>query len=309
MRKTSTKDKVQKALSEVRTLVLGAQILLGFQYQALFRPGFENLPAYAKLLEAGMFALMIATIVLLIAPSPFHRICEGGEATQRQHTYTKAMVSVALILFMLAIGANVVMTVNVHLGTPLAVLLGFATSAVAAWFWFGIALMQRSTRPGDQPSNVQEQDDEKVSLKEKINELLTEARIVLPGAQALLGFQFAAYLTEAFEKLSPAAKAVHTASLFLIALSMILLMSPAPYHRLAEDGENTEHFDRVGVRFVLGALVPLGLGLAGDLYVVLEKVSGSSGLALLGALAVVVGALLLWFALPLVARRRSGGAQ
>jgi len=102
---------------------------------------------------------------------------------------------------------------------------------------------------------------------------------------------------------------VHTASLFLIALSMILLMSPAPYHRLAEDGENTEHFDRVGVRFVLGALVPLGLGLAGDLYVVLEKVSGSSGLALLGALAVVVGALLLWFALPLVARRRSGGAQ
>src|SRR4051794_7393182 len=82
-----------------------------------------------------------------------------------------------------------------------------------------------------------------------------------------------------------------------------------PYHRLAEDGENTEHFDRVGVRFVLGALVPLGLGLAGDLYVVLEKVSGSSGLALLGALAVVVGALLLWFALPLVARRRSGGAQ
>jgi hypothetical protein len=34
----STKDKVQTALSEVRTLVLGAQILLGFQYQALFTP-------------------------------------------------------------------------------------------------------------------------------------------------------------------------------------------------------------------------------------------------------------------------------
>jgi hypothetical protein len=305
----STKDKVQKALSEVRTLVLGAQILFGFQYQALFRPRFEDLPPYAKLLEATAFAIMLATIVLLIAPSPFHRICERGEATRRQLTYTKTMVGMALVLFVLAIGANVVMTVNVHLGTPLAVLLGVTTAAIAAWFWFGIALMQRSTRPGNHPSNTQEQGDEKVPLNEKINELLTEARIVLPGAQALLGFQFAAYLTEAFEKLSPAAKAVHTASLFLIAFSMILLMSPAAYHRLAEDGENTEHFDRVGVRFVLGALVPLGFGLAGDLYIVLEKVSGRSELAILGAVALVIGAFLLWFALPLVARRRSGGAR
>jgi len=38
------KDKVQKVLSENRTLVLGAQILLGFQYQAVFRPKFEDLP-------------------------------------------------------------------------------------------------------------------------------------------------------------------------------------------------------------------------------------------------------------------------
>jgi hypothetical protein len=44
----STKDKVQKALSEVRTLVLGAQILLGFDYRALFLPRFEDLPGYGK---------------------------------------------------------------------------------------------------------------------------------------------------------------------------------------------------------------------------------------------------------------------
>ena len=49
----SAKDKVQKALSEVRTLVLGAQILLGFQYQALFLPRFEELPGYGKALETS----------------------------------------------------------------------------------------------------------------------------------------------------------------------------------------------------------------------------------------------------------------
>src|SRR4051794_27205824 len=109
--------------------------------------------------------------------------------------------------------------------------------------------MRRSSQPGDHSSDTEGQSNEKVPLTEKISELLSEACIVLPGAQALLGFQFAAYLTEPFEKLSMTAKAVHTVSLLLIALSMILLMSPAPYHRLGENGEDTEHFDRIGVRF------------------------------------------------------------
>ena len=105
-------------------------------------------------------------------------------------------------------------------------------------------------------------------------------------------------------------KAVHTASLFLIALSMILLMTPPPYHRLAEDGEHTERFDRVGTRFVLGALVPLSLGLAGGLYVALERVSGAGGgFALLGAAAVAAGALLLWFGVPIFTRGRSAGPR
>ena len=76
----STKDKVQTALSEVRTLVLGAQILLGFQYQAVFRPRFEELPGYTKAFESVAFALMMVTVGCLIAPSSFHRISEGSVA-------------------------------------------------------------------------------------------------------------------------------------------------------------------------------------------------------------------------------------
>ncbi len=305
----STKDKVQEVLSEVRTLALGAQILLGFQYQALFRPRFGELPAHARSLGAVAFGLLVAAVALLIAPSALHHIREEGEATRRQHAYTKAMVGAALVLLVPAVGSNVAMTVNLHLGATLAAALGAATAAVAALFWFGIPPMRRSRRPGSHPPDEQGGGDEQVPLKDKPKDLLMEARIVLPGSQALLGLQLAAYLTEAFEKLSPAAKAVHTASMLLIALSMVLLMASAPYHRLAEGGEHTERFDRVGVRFVLGALVPLSLGLAGGLYVVLEKVSGRGGLALLGAAASAVGALLFWFGVPLLARRRPVGAR
>jgi hypothetical protein len=124
----SVKDKVQKALSEVRTLVLGAQVLLGFQYQALFHPRFEELPGYRKALETLVFVLMLMTIGCLIAPSSFHRISEGGEATHRQHAYTKAMTTIALLPFALATGGNVIITTDLYVGGTAALLLGLATS-------------------------------------------------------------------------------------------------------------------------------------------------------------------------------------
>src|SRR3954467_9495312 len=117
------KDKVQKVLSENRTLVLGAQILLGFQYQAVFRPKFEELPAFAKGLEILALALLLGTILCLIAPSSFHRISEDGESTGRLHRYAKYMITLALVPFSLALGTNLVMTTERVLGFPMAVAL------------------------------------------------------------------------------------------------------------------------------------------------------------------------------------------
>lgn len=37
------KDKVQNALDEARLLILGTQVLLGFQYRAAFERGFDKL--------------------------------------------------------------------------------------------------------------------------------------------------------------------------------------------------------------------------------------------------------------------------
>ena len=45
-------------------------------------------------------------------------------------------------------------------------------------------------------------------------------------------------------------------------------MAPAPYHRIVYAGEDTEDMYRVGSALVTGATLPLGLGLAGDVYVV-----------------------------------------
>ena len=113
-------------------------------------------------------------------------------------------------------------------------------------------------------------------LQVKIEQLLTEARVVLPGAQALFGFQLAIVLTRTFERLPKVSITVHAASLFLVALAVMMLMAPAPYHRIVYAGEDTEDMYRVGSALVTGATLPLGLGLVGIFTSQLRKLPGLS---------------------------------
>jgi Family of unknown function (DUF6328) len=112
---------------------------------------------------------------------------------------------------------------------------------------------------------------EQQPLHEKIDQMLTEARVILPGSQALLGFQLAIVLTETFEKLPGAVKLTHGAALVFVALSIVLLMAPAAYHRIVYAGEDSETFHCIGGRFVALATVPLALGLAADVFVVATR--------------------------------------
>ena len=143
---------------------------------------------------------------------------------------------------------------------------------------------------------------EKTSLEHRIVQVLTEARVVLPGAQALLGFQLAMVLMEPFEKLPAAAKAAHLCSLLFIALAVVVLMAPAAYHRIVERGEDTERFHTFAGRMVLLALALLAPGFCGDLYVVLvrSQIHAAAGIAL-AALAVFYAA---WFGAMLILRAR-----
>jgi hypothetical protein len=145
---------------------------------------------------------------------------------------------------------------------------------------------------------------EEPALHEKIDQMLTEARVILPGAQALLGFQLAIVLTEAFEKLPREMKLTHGAALILVTVSIIFLMTPAAYHRIVYGGEDSEEFHRIGSRFVTWSTIPLALGMSADVFVVGIKIVPS--VVASGFIAAAVATLLigLWHGLPLLARHR-----
>ncbi len=295
------KDKVQTMLDEARMLVLGAQVLLGFDLRATFEKGFEKLPEHAQYAKLGSLALMLVAIALLIAPSAYHQIVEGGEDTRRLHRFSTRLMEFALLPFAVGLGVDVFVATEKVFGHTPGASAGLGALAFALFCWWGFEWVRRARRDGEigREKEMSREENEKegkgTKTKDKIKHVLTEARTVLPGSQALLGFQFICVMTEGFDKLPDSLKYVHLASLALVAVSIVLLMTPAAYHRIVEEGEETEHFHRFSSRVLLVSMIPLALGVTGSFFVVVDKVAHSGALAAASSAALLLLFFGLWF--------------
>ena len=145
-------------------------------------------------------------------------------------------------------------------------------------------------------------------IEVRVEHMLTETRVVLPGAQALLGFQLSILLTNGFAQLPESSKIIHAAALLATALAVILLMAPAAFHRLTFQGASTEEFHRLGSLLLVAAAAPLALGIICELYVAVTKALDQPMLGI--AAAAIAAAILagLWLLAPLYlrARQRNG---
>jgi hypothetical protein len=301
---SSITAKVENGITEARILVLGAQALAGFELRAAFETGFSELPHWARALKAASLGAMLLALAFIVLPTAWHRLAERGEDTPRVHRVTRIAIGVALLPFALALGADLLVAALPVAGARAALGIGGAMLALALTGWFGVELVARRFRRPREETRM-----EPTTIEQKIKHVLTEARTVLPGAQMLLGFQLAAVLTEAFAQLPWNAKAIHLGATFTTALAVVLLMMPAAYHRMVERGEETEHFHRVASALVVAAIVPIALGLAADLGIVIFRAVHAPRLAIGGAAAALALFAIAWFVVPLAARRRRPRAR
>jgi len=143
---------------------------------------------------------------------------------------------------------------------------------------------------------------EDVKLSQAASYLIEECRMVLPGVQALFGFQLVAVFDSRFEDLAPHAKWLHFASLTLIALAVGLVMAPAAYHRITGVRHVSETFLAISSRFLLASMLVLSIGISLDYYVVGWLMFESIAVALPAAVLFAV-LTVFWFGFPY--RRRS----
>lgn len=341
-------DKIQNALDEARTMILGVQVLIGFSFRAPIEQAYGHLSSSAKGAATGTTLLLLITFVVLLLPSTTHRLTEQGADTPRLHRLTTLYVAIGLALFALAVAGSLYSPLSLagplSSGAPLSSVgwapLAAGCAAVIFVFclvlWFGLGLRDRWRRsPGARqatahgPRDAHECDgherdgreQEKPAAKkseqamaqkpgtevtEKIKHVLTEARVILPGAQALLGFSLAAVFTSKFADLGSVQQAVHLAGTLLDTIAVALLILPAAYHRLAERGEETEAFHRFAGRVVLLALAPLITAMGCELFVILSMNASGALIPLAVAAAMTALMLALLFGLPLLLRGRAG---
>ena len=137
------------------------------------------------------------------------------------------------------------------------------------------------------------------SVKDALQQTLDEARMVLPGVQALFGFQLIAVFSDGFERhLSEAEQSLHLAAIVLVTIAIALVMTPAAYHRQVEPRRATVSFLVLASRLVSAAMLPLAAGLAIDVHLIARVITGMPVLA--ATIGVVVFGLFvaLWFAFP-----------
>src|SRR4051812_21840526 len=117
------------------------------------------------------------------------------------------------------------------------------------------------------PSKSQNNGDEQKA--EKVSHLLGEARMVLPGIQALFGFQLIAVFNQQFSKeLTSGEQYLHLMAILLTVVAISLVMTPASYHRLAEKGEMSDRFIRISSRLLAMGMCPLLFGISIEIYLI-----------------------------------------
>jgi len=245
---------------------------------------------------------MAAAAGLLIAPSMEHLIVERGRSTARIVRLTTCFAGLALLPIALSLGTDIALVLTYRFGVRVGVPVGILASVLALALWWGAEFVLRASDKGEKGESAM---DDPTSIDVRVEHMLTEARVLIPGAQALFGFQMAVLLTEAFADLPASSKFLHAIALCCIAVAVILLIAPASFHRIAFRGENTESFHRIGSRFVIASAVPLAAGIASDLYVAVTKAldSAVAGTALATAIAALL--ITLWFIRPLMHRNSS----
>jgi Family of unknown function (DUF6328) len=140
---------------------------------------------------------------------------------------------------------------------------------------------------------------EQLSLDAATRHILEECRMVLPGIQALFGFQLIAVFNEGFAKnLSPVEQKLHLASIVLTVCAVALIMTPAALHRQIDPLTVSRRFIKSGTILLLLSMFPLGISICLEIYLIAHIITGVFWLSLFIAAGLFLLFLSLWIVLP-----------
>ena len=143
---------------------------------------------------------------------------------------------------------------------------------------------------------------QKEPLPDVASHLLEECRMVLPGIQALFGFQLMAVFNTKFWEIPASSRMIHLLAIGLVAIAVAFIMTPAAYHRLALQTAISQSFVQLSSKLLLYSMFPLLLGICLDFYLIALMILTSKAWAIALSLSLTGVFATLWFGLPVIVR-------
>jgi Family of unknown function (DUF6328) len=156
--------------------------------------------------------------------------------------------------------------------------------------------------PNEDRLSPQRNESEEQRLDRNYSELLQELRVAQAGVQILFAFVLSLAFQNRFATISDLQKTMYVITLLLSAAAAALLIAPVAFHRLVFRRRQKDDLVDVTNRLAIGGLVALFLAMVSAVLLILDVVLGNAWAVLL-TVVVALWFLLLWFVLPLPARR------
>ena len=127
----------------------------------------------------------------------------------------------------------------------------------------------------DEDRDLHELDDRthRKELRQRYYGLLQELRVVLPGVQVLVAFLLTVPFSQRFPELDDWGRRAYGVSLIASMLSVICLLTPTVYHRVARRTERTARL-RWGIRMTIAGQWLIAVALVSGLWCVSRLVFG-----------------------------------
>jgi hypothetical protein len=144
-----------------------------------------------------------------------------------------------------------------------------------------------------------QQASKELPLDKAASLVLDESRMILPGIQALFGFQLIVVFSTTFtEKLNIFEQRLHLIAILLVVLATMIILTQAMFHRQTSEKEVAEEFIRIASRLLLLSMFPIVASISIEFYLISRVILNNVTWALLCTLIILSLFLLLWLGLP-----------
>jgi hypothetical protein len=134
------------------------------------------------------------------------------------------------------------------------------------------------------------------------SDMLSEMRILLPGAQMLSAFLIILPFNGGFAQIVHTEKLLFLATFFLSLTSLVLLSAPAIQHRLMRPLKDRARFKRMATRQIVAGALALAVALVLGTDLVISEVFGATvGIIMAALMAVLIA--VFWWLMPAYLKR------